>query len=85
MRIRQVETSKEFEQVIDDYITLGYKIKERGNLSTVVKKVEYGGILAHLLIFVLTVWFTLGLGNVAYALYKYYTGEEVLIKMRDTA
>lgn len=83
MRIRAVENKKEMERVIDDFITQGYSIKSRGEASAKMKQAEYGSIMAHILIFIVTVWFTLGLANVAYAVYKYYTGDEVLIKIEE--
>ena len=81
MRIRKVESKQKMEELIDDYITLGYRVVTEGEVTTKMKKTEYGGIGAHILIFIVTVWFTLGLGNVAYAIYRYYTGDEVLIKI----
>lgn len=83
MRIRNVKDQQELERVVDDFITQGYKDKSRGEKSVKLKKAEYGGLLAHILIFAIIGWFTLGLANVAYAAYKYYTGDEVLVKINE--
>ncbi|MDO5835804.1 MAG: hypothetical protein Q4P17_04785 [Methanobacterium sp.] len=83
MRIRKVESKEKKEELIDDYITLGYRVVTEGEGTTKMKKTQYGGIGAHILIFIFTVWFTLGLANVAYAVYCYYTGDEVLMKISE--
>lgn len=83
MRIRHVKSVEEGERLVDEFITQGYKVESQGTTTIKVKKVEYGSLLAHLVIFFLTVWWTFGFGNLVYALYKYYSGEEVLIKFED--
>jgi len=82
MRIREAETKREYQKVIDDFDTLGYRIVAGQQTdSTKMKKTDYGGIGAHILIAVLTAWWTFFLGNIAYLLFKYFTAEEVLIRL----
>lgn len=50
----------------------GWRIKERGDDWALLHKPNFGTKDGHLLIGVLTVWWTLGLGNVAYALFEYW-------------
>ena len=83
MRIRHVENRKEMEKVVDDYITTGYKITNQGERTTKMKKTEYGGIIAHIFIFLVFGWWTFFVANILYAIYKYSSGEEVLIKIGD--
>jgi len=84
VRIRNVENKREFEKTIEDYITLGYRIVSGQGTTTVkVKKTEYGGIGAHILIAIVTAWWTFFLGNIAYLLFKYLNSEEVLIRLEE--
>jgi hypothetical protein len=83
MRLRKVESEKEMENVIDDLITTGYTIKSQGATSAKLKKAEYGGLIAHIIIFILFGWWTFFIANILYAGFKYLTGDEVLVKMRN--
>jgi hypothetical protein len=80
-RIRRVDSRKELERTVEDFLTRGYKIKQEGQESTLVKKKNWGSGGMHIVIAVLTIWWTLGIGNVAYAIYKYMTAEEVQIRI----
>ena len=82
-RIRRVESRKEMERTVEDFLTRGYKIKDEGQESTMLKKKNWGTGGMHVVIAVLTIWWTLGLGNVAYAIYKYLTAEEVQVKVEE--
>jgi len=46
-----------------------------------VKDKDWGSALGHIVVALLTLWWTLGIGNVAYAAYKRYTADEVTIKV----
>ena len=49
-RIRRVSSKKEFEQVIDDFVTTGYEITSRGETSANLikrKKETWIGCFAH--------------------------------------
>jgi hypothetical protein len=78
-----VDDIKEMEQVTEDFLTRGYKVKQEGQKSTMVKKKSWGSGAGHLVIAALTIWWTVGLGNVAYAIYKNLTAEEVQIKVEE--
>jgi len=82
-RIRRVESEKEMEQVIDDFVTQGYKIDNRGNRSTMMKEKDWGSGAGHIVVAVLTIWWTLGIGNVVYAIYKNLTADKVQIKVDE--
>lgn len=78
-RIRRVNSQKEFEQLIDDFITTGYSIKNRGeDNALVVKKGKHD---KHLLVAILTFWWTLGIGNLIYALCPTRPVDEVFVKI----
>lgn len=80
MRIRRAETRQEFERVIDDFITQGYEVESRGEENARLKKKDYGSLLGHIVVFVLTFW-TFGLGNLIYALYKNKKADEVVVRI----
>lgn len=83
VRVRHVGSKAELERLVDEYVVLGFKVKDMGDHSAKVKKVEYGSVLQHVAIFILTVWWTFFLGNVAFAVLKALTGEEIVIKVEE--
>lgn len=79
-RIRRVDDQKEMEQVIDDFITQGYKLKSRGQQSTMMKEKTYASAAIHIVLLVLTFW-PVGIVNAIYLAYAYFTAPEVQIKV----
>lgn len=61
-----------FRKQIDDEQVEGWKVKEDGDERVVMHKPNYGSFGGHVLVAVLTVWWTVGLGNAAYAAYNYW-------------
>lgn len=84
-RIRRVENRQEFERVIDDYITQGYKVKSRGEMSAQLKEKSYGSWAAHTIIFIVVGWWTLFVANIVYAAIKYSGADSVTVKMDQRA
>lgn len=82
-RIRRVDDRKEMERVIDDFITQGYKVKSQGETSAMMKKKDFGSGGMHIIILVLFGWWTLGIANAIYAAYKYFSADEVQIKIQE--
>jgi hypothetical protein len=81
-RIRKTGTEKEYEEILDEYITLGYDVKERGEKTTRLVKSEYGGIGSHALIFIFIGWWTFFIPNIIWLIYNYYSNSnEVLLKI----
>ena len=82
-RIRKVDDKREMEEVVDDYITTGYEVMDRGQGSIKLRKNDgWGSIGGHIAVFLLTAWFSAGIGNLIYALVKRYNGEKVLVQLR---
>ena len=79
-RLRKVSSQKEMENLIDDYVTQGYEIVERGERSTMLRRKTWGSTSGHMLWFLLTVWFTVGFGNLVYALIAHFSAEQVFVK-----
>lgn len=80
-RVRRVEDRQEMERSIDEFITRGYKVKSDGATSTRLKKREWGDAGIHLIIAVLSGWWTFGLSNALYAIFRYVNADEVIIKV----
>lgn len=81
-RIRRCKNSRELEQLIDDFITTGYEIKSRGeNNALLIKKGKHS---KHFLVFLLTFWFTMGIGNLIYALIPVKNQDEIMLKVDES-
>ncbi|WP_428308008.1 hypothetical protein [Lacipirellula sp.] len=80
-RLRRVSSKKELENMLDDYMTQGYEIIEEGQTTAMVRRKTWGSTGGHVLWALLTVWFTLGFGNLAYALVAHYNAERVMLKI----
>jgi len=50
-RTRRVESEREQEKLVDDYMTRGYKVKQRGQYSTRVKQKDWGSAPVHGFVF----------------------------------
>ena len=79
-RLRKTSSQKEMENLIDDYITQGYEVIERGERSTMLRKKTWGSSSGHVLWICLTGWWTFGLGNLVYALIAHNSAESVFLK-----
>lgn len=83
MRIRKCDDEQEYERVIDDHITQGYEVKDRGERSARLKKTTFGSLGAHIVILIFFFW-TFGLANAAYAGYKYWTdSKEMQVRIEE--
>jgi hypothetical protein len=81
-RIRKTESEREFESVIDDFITQGYKVKSRGQKSAQLMNAKYGSFLSNLLIFIFIGWWTIFIANAIWMYYNYsQKSDKVLVKL----
>ncbi len=76
-RTRTVTTSKELEDLVDEYVEKGYKVKNSTRESAVVKERSVGSWLIHLLLLI----FTVGFGNIVYLLYSWVSADAVEINV----
>ena len=83
-RLRKVGSRKEFDTILDDYHTQGYEVLNQGENSTLLRKKTWGTGGGHVICFLLTVWFTMGVGNVLYAVFAHYTAEQILLELDDS-
>jgi hypothetical protein len=77
--------SAAYEQAIEDAQVEGWSIDTRGDRVAVLSQAGgWGSLIGHLIVLFLTGWWTLGLGNLAYALFRHYTGRrELHVKVTD--
>ena len=61
---------------IEDAISMGWRIDSETPERVVLVKREFGSVGVHLIIALLTFWWTMGVGNVAYAAYKYFNDSQ---------
>jgi uncharacterized membrane protein YoaK (UPF0700 family) len=50
-RTRYVESERELERSLDDFITRGYKVKDQGQFSARVKEKDWGSLPVHGFVF----------------------------------
>ncbi len=63
--------SPDFQRRIDAARSDGWRVVEDGDRRVVLKRTSYGSRLGHLLVGAATVWWSFGVGNLAYAVYEY--------------
>ncbi|DAC85279.1 hypothetical protein QIT48_gp01 [Haloterrigena jeotgali icosahedral virus 1] len=61
---------------IEDAQIEGWEIQEERNDSAVMIRRKKGTLTAHILIFLLLGWWTIGLANLLYLCYKYFVDKE---------
>ena len=64
------------QQKIDDAKVEGWKLDQEQGNRAVMKKPNYGSFGGHVLVAILTIWWTLGIGNALYAGYKYWSDSD---------
>ena len=79
-RTRTVDSRRDLEELVDEYVDKGYKVTNTGDDISVVKDRDLGGWVIHLLLLI----FTIGLGNVLYAVYRWVTADTVKIVVDTT-
>ena len=82
-RIRRAADQREMERTRDDLITTGYHVTSSGENTTLLSNAGWGTPGMHILVFLLTAWWTFLIGNVIYAVYAHTKGDEVLIKVDE--
>lgn len=64
---------------VDDAKVEGWKVSKEQGDRVIMKKPNYGSMGGHVLIALLTVWWTLGIGNALYAAYKYFSDSDTRV------
>lgn len=76
-RQRTVQSQKELEELVDEYVEKGYKVKNSTPEEAIVKERTVGSWIIHIILLI----FTIGLGNVLYLLYCWITADTVAISL----
>jgi hypothetical protein len=79
--IRYAATRRELESARDDFITQGYEVLEEGEATTRLRKSTWGSVGIHVLVALLTARWTIGIGNLVYAVIAHLTAEQDMIKL----
>lgn len=77
--------SDAFRTRIEDEEVEGWKVKNDGDERVVMIKPNYGSLGGHVLVALLTIWWTFGLGNVIYAAYKYWGDSDKKVVREEQA
>jgi hypothetical protein len=76
--VRRVPAEK-FESAVEDAKVEGWELQTKGDrVATLVKYGGWGSAMGHLIVAVLTIWWTVGIGNLLYAIYRHYGGKQEL-------
>ena len=75
------------EREVEDLTVEGWKLHEQhGDDRVTMLKPDYGSFGPHALVALLTAWWTLGLGNVAYAAKRYWMNStKKVVRAEDVA
>lgn len=68
--------SNRLQREIDDLVAQGWKIEDEGPERVVMIDREFGSVASHVLVAILTIWWTMGLGNVVWGAYNYVSRSE---------
>ena len=79
-RIRKYKNKDEMERALDEFITLGYDVKERGEETILVKKHDNGSLMAHIILAIVG-WWLIFIPNIIYFAYKRSRADQVLMKL----
>jgi hypothetical protein len=69
-RTRTCQSDAERQRVVDEFQHEGYAVVSDLPDTTVLRKRDHGSLLAHVVLFLVIGWATLGLLNLGYALYR---------------
>lgn len=82
-RVRKVNTSEEFDNVIDTMTSGHYRLVSNDGHEAVVKYNTWGSLGVHLLLLLLTGFFSFGIVNVIYAFIAHGNGDTITIKLKN--
>jgi hypothetical protein len=81
-RIRKFNSKTEMERTLDEYITMGYRVREQGENTILVRKHDNGSSLVIVILAVFT-WWLLEIPTILYVWYKRTHADTILMKMDE--
>ena len=67
---RTARSPEHYDRILHEYESLGYTVVNDGEATTTLRYRDHGGVFAHAIILLFVGWWTAGLANLAYALYR---------------
>lgn len=80
--LRKVGSKEEREALIGAYLTHGYEVVDAGECSALLRRRTWGTAQLHVVFALLSVWWTLGMGNLAYAMVARSRADRVLLRYK---
>lgn len=68
---------------IEDAEVEGWELEERQGDRAVMIRRRTGSLVAHIILFIFVGWWTLGLANIVYFLYKYFVQKDKKVIRAD--
>ena len=83
VRVRNVSSSRQLDETVDDFITRGYRVVSQGENGARLKLRTWGSAGGHAIVLILFGWWTLGFFNLCYAVWARLTADEVMVRNVD--
>lgn len=80
-----MDDAHSYRREVTTKVESGWRIEEETPDRVTLVRREYGDPGIHLVIAVLTLWWTMGIPNLLYAAYKYFTGSQRTVVWKDQA
>ncbi|MHC3439630.1 zinc ribbon domain-containing protein [Natrialbaceae archaeon A-gly3] len=77
--------SKRLQREVDDLVAQGWRIEDENADRVVMVDREFGSLFSHVLVAILTIWWTFGLGNVVWGAYNYVNRSRRRVLWEDGA
>ncbi|WP_137289962.1 zinc ribbon domain-containing protein [Natronorubrum halophilum] len=76
--------STRLQQQIDDLVAQGWTLEDEDRDRVVMVDREFGSVGSHILVALLTIWWTMGIGNVLWGAYNYVSNSQRRVLWEDT-
>ncbi|ELY61605.1 zinc ribbon domain-containing protein [Natronolimnohabitans innermongolicus] len=77
--------STDLQRRIDDLVAEGWTIEDEDRDRVVMVDREFGSVGSHVLVALLTIWWTMGIGNLLWAAYNYVSNSRRTVLWEDLA
>lgn len=80
-----MDANQDYRRRVTELVESGWRIESESDDRVTLVDRQFGSATAHLLIAVLTIWWTMGVGNLLYGAYKYLADSERTVVWKDAA
>ncbi|WP_440949891.1 hypothetical protein [Methanosphaerula subterraneus] len=82
--VKRIQPEK-MQNTIEDYETAGWTLESSNDRMAIMRQEGgWGSLMGHVVVAIFTIWWTVGIGNLIYALYRHYSGrKEIHIKIDE--